>query len=189
MKSVKLTGILVAVLFFTANTFALNSNISFDQNGNTAEITTEINATTPDAEIIPEPLLDNKAAVLPTVEKKALKKWTVMVFVNAKNNLESYGLSDVNEMEMIGSSDEVNIVTELGRLPGYSSADGDWKGSRRYLIEKDANKYAITSPILMEIPNSDMGDWEYLVEFVKWSMEKYPAENYMLSLESWQRLE
>ncbi len=182
MKSVKLTGILVAVLFFTANTFALNSNISFDQNGNTAEITTEINATTPDAEIIPEPLLDNKAAVLPTVEKKALKKWTVMVFVNAKNNLESYGLSDVNEMEMIGSSDEVNIVTELGRLPGYSSADGDWKGSRRYLIEKDANKYAITSPILMEIPNSDMGDWEYLVEFVKWSMEKYPAENYMLTV-------
>ena len=25
-----------------------------------------------------------------------------------------------------------------------------------------------------------MGDWEYLVGFTKWSMEKFPAENYML---------
>ncbi len=181
MKSAKLSGVLVAILFFTANVFALDGNITFDQNGSTSKIATQINAVTPDAEIVPEPLFDNKAeVVLPSVDKKALKKWTVMVFVNAKNNLESYGLSDVNEMEMIGSSDEVNIVAELGRLPGYSSADGDWKGSRRYLIEKDANKYAITSPVLMEIPDSDMGSWEYLVGFTKWSMEKFPAENYML---------
>ncbi len=29
-----------------------------------------------------------------------LKEWTVMVFINAKNNLESYGLGDVNEMRI-----------------------------------------------------------------------------------------
>ena len=181
MKSVKLSGLLVAILFFTANVFALDGNITFDQNGSISKIVTQINAVTSDTEIVPEALLDDKAEViLPAVGKKALKKWTVMVFVNAKNNLESYGLSDVNEMEMIGSSDKVNIVAELGRLPGYSSADGDWKGSRRYLINKDNNTNAITSPVLMEIPNSDMGSWEYLVGFTKWSMEKFPAENYML---------
>ncbi|MCK5582223.1 MAG: hypothetical protein KAI33_00455, partial [Elusimicrobiales bacterium] len=179
MKSVKLSGILVSILFFTANVFALNGNITFDQNGNASEIISQIKAINPDAKIIPVPLLNKKAEVLPVAEK-AVKKWTVMVFVNAKNNLESYGLSDVNEMEMIGSSDEVNIVAELGRIKGFTSADGDWTGSRRYLIKKDSKKYAITSPILMEIPKSDMGSWEYLVGFAKWSMEKFPAENYML---------
>ena len=182
MKSVKLSGVLVSILFFTANVFALNGNITFDQNGNTSEIISQIKAINPNAEIIPVPLLNKKAEVaLPVVDKKAVKKWTVMVFVNAKNNLESYGLSDVNEMEKIGSSDDVNIVAELGRIKGYTSADGDWTGSRRYLITKDpVNNYAIKSPILMEIPKSDMGSWEYLVGFAKWSMEKFPAENYML---------
>lgn len=108
------------------------------------------------------------------------KKWTIMVFVNAKNNLERFGLKDVNEMEMIGSTGEVNIVVELGRISGYDTSDGDWTGSRRYLIEKDTSTSKITSPVLMEIAKSDMGDWKHLVEFTKWAQEKFPAKNYML---------
>ena len=114
------------------------------------------------------------------INKVSPKEWTVMVFVNAKNNLEQYGLKDVNEMEAIGSSDKVNIVAELGRINGYSTEDGDWKGSRRYLIQKDADTKKINSPIVMEIPQSDMGDWNYLVNFVKWAKENYPAKRYVL---------
>jgi hypothetical protein len=108
------------------------------------------------------------------------KEWTVMVFVNAKNNLESYGLKDVNEMEMVGSSDKVNVVVELGRISGYSSADGNWTGCRRYYIQKDNDTNKITSPMLLETPKCDMGSWEYLVDFVKWTKERYPAKKYVL---------
>ena len=108
------------------------------------------------------------------------KEWTVMVFVNAKNNLESYGLKDVNEMEMVGSSDKVNVIAELGRISGYSSADGNWTGCRRYYIKKDNDTNKITSPILLETPKCDMGSWEYMVDFVKWTKERYPAKKYVL---------
>ena len=32
----------------------------------------------------------------------------------------------------------------------------------------------------MQIPQSDMGEWNYMVEFVKWAQENYPAKKYAL---------
>ena len=111
---------------------------------------------------------------------KAAAEWTIMVFVNGKNNLEQFALKDMNEMEMIGSSDKVNIVTEVGRIAGYDSSDGDWKTVRRYLVKKDSDTRKITSPVLQEFPKRDMGDYKNVVDFVKWAQGAYPAKHYML---------
>jgi len=111
---------------------------------------------------------------------KAQAEWTIMVFVNGKNNLEPYALKDMNEMEMIGSTDKVNIVTEVGRIAGYDSSDGDWKTARRYLVKKDNDTKKITSPVVQEIAKVDMGDYNHLVEFTKWAQTNYPAKRYML---------
>ncbi|MDO8805118.1 MAG: clostripain-related cysteine peptidase [Elusimicrobiota bacterium] len=125
--------------------------------------------------------LDLSVPVPAAAEKgKIDKEWTIMVFVNGKNNLEKYALLDMNEMEMIGSSDKVNIVTEVGRIAGYASNDGDWKTSRRYLVKKDNDFTKITSPIVAELGKVDMGDYKHLVEFTKWAMTTYPAKRYML---------
>ena len=115
-------------------------------------------------------------------ERKAdtTKEWTIMIYVNAKNDLEKYGLKDVNEMEMIGSSDKINVVVELGRMDGYDSSEGDWTGSRRYLIQKDDSTSTITSPVLADLGKVDMGDWKHLVDFGVWAKTKYPAKKYML---------
>lgn len=107
------------------------------------------------------------------------KEWTIMVYVNAKNNLETYGLKDVNEMEMTGSSDKVNIVVEMGRMKGYNDSDGDWTGVRRYLVRRDTDAAAITSPVLSEF-SADMGDYRHLIEFGRWAKAEYPAKKYML---------
>lgn len=107
-------------------------------------------------------------------------KWTVLVYMNAKNDLESYGLRDLNEMETAGSSPEVNIVAELGRIKGYDASDGDWTGSRRYLVKKDHDPAAIKSPVLAESGKTDMGDWRRLAEFGRWAKENFPAERYLL---------
>ncbi|MBI4350332.1 MAG: hypothetical protein HY550_02730 [Elusimicrobia bacterium] len=111
---------------------------------------------------------------------KAEKEWSILVFINAKNNLERYGLLDVNEMEKIGSSDKVNIVVEMGRIAGYTSADGDWKTTRRYLVKKDGDFSKITSPVLADLGKTDMGDYRSLVAFVKWAKAAYPARKYAL---------
>lgn len=129
--------------------------------------------------------IENLEVEIPEVPSAEAKtkydaEWTIMVFVNAKNNLERFGLKDVNEMEMVGSSDKVNIVVELGRMDGFDTSEGDWKGSRRYLIKKDNDTSAVTSPVLQDLGPKDMGDWRHLVDFGKWAKSNFPAKKYML---------
>ena len=112
--------------------------------------------------------------------KPALKEWTIMVFINGKNNLEQYALKDMNEMEMIGSTDKINVVTETGRIAGYDSSEGDWKGVRRYYIKKDTDTYKLSSQIVGDLGKLDMGDYKNLAAFGKWAKAKYPAKKYML---------
>jgi hypothetical protein len=109
-----------------------------------------------------------------------MAEWTIMVYLNGKNRHEYSAMLDFNEMEMVGSSDKVNIVVEFGRSSGYNNSDGDWKGVRRYLVKKDTNIGGMTSPVLQDLGNRDMGDYRNLAAFGKWAKQNYPARRYML---------
>jgi len=113
------------------------------------------------------------------------RKWTIMVFMNGKNNLEVAGLYNVNQMENIGSTKDMNIVVELGRMKGQEGdvdMDGDWTGARRILVKKDKDSDKITSPTVATTETVDMGDYKRVVDFVTWSKKAYPAKKYMLIL-------
>jgi hypothetical protein len=125
------------------------------------------------ADLVPAP------AVPSSDMKAAEKEWTIMVYINGKNNLEEFALKDVNEMEMIGSSDKVNVVVEIGRIAGHDSSDGDWKTSRRYLVQKDNNTRKITSPMIRDLGKVDMGDFRHVIGFGNWAKAMYPAKKYM----------
>jgi len=71
-------------------------------------------------------------------------------------------------------------VTEVGRIGGYASNDGDWKTARRYLVKKDNDINKITSPVLADLGKVDMGDYKHLIEFTNWARTNYPAKRYML---------
>ena len=154
-----------ALVFFPFNCFAADFDLA-------AQSLTDVNA-------YPSPELSAPNA-------PAVKDWTVMVFVNGKNNLESSALMDVNQMELVGTTGKVNIVVELGRMKGQpegdDSADGDWTGVRRYLITKDADTERINSPVLDNRLNADMGSWKELADFVNWAKTRYPARRYALIL-------
>jgi len=122
----------------------------------------------------------DKGLLMDWINAKRPKEWTIMVFSSAKNDLESFLLKDLNEMEMIGSSDKVNIVAEVGRIDGYDDSDGDWKGVRRYLIQKDGDKSKMGSKMLEDLGMVDMGDYKSLAAFGKWAKKAYPAKRYML---------
>jgi clostripain len=114
---------------------------------------------------------------------KDVKNWTIMTFINSKNNLEMAGLFNVNQMEAVGSDKNMNIVVEMGRMKGQAGdtdIDGDWTGSRRFYIMKDDDGEKITSPVMMETKDVDMGDYKRIVDFVNWSKKNYPAKKYML---------
>ncbi len=115
-------------------------------------------------------------------EPKGPAEWTIMVFGNGKNDLEPFLMKDMNEMEKIGSTDKVNIVVEAGRIDGYDTSDGDWKGVRRYRMTKDADVNKVGSKVLADLGNVDMGNYQSVIDFVNWAKQAYPAKKYMLIL-------
>ncbi len=108
--------------------------------------------------------------------------WTFMVYLDGDNNLEGAGIDDVNEMEVVGSSTNVKIVVEFDRISGHDSSNGDWTGTRRYYITQDSSMSTITSTMIEDLGEVNMGDPDSLVDFIEWSIQNYPAENYALVL-------
>lgn len=98
-----------------------------------------------------------------------VKEWTVIVFLNADNNLHAAGIDDINEMERIGSNDKINIVVQF---------DGKNEGDTvRYLIGKDESS-SVSSKILEKMGEIDMGSWINFRDFVMWAIDNYPAKKY-----------
>jgi len=103
----------------------------------------------------------------------AEKEWTFMVYLNADNNLDSFGLKDVNEMEKIGSTDKINIIVLLDRENGTA---------KKLFITKDADGNNITSKVIEEMGVYDMGSYKNLISFFEWGMKNYPAKHYALDI-------
>jgi len=117
--------------------------------------------------------------MLSTAVNAVEKKWTVMVFINGDNNLEGAGIKDINEMEKIGSTDQVNIVVQYDRIPGYDSTNGDWKDTKIFYVEKDDDFSKISSPVVKELGEVDMGDYKEAIKFFDFAVDKYPAQRYL----------
>ena len=107
------------------------------------------------------------------------KEWTVLVYIAGDNNLSEAGLDDINEMEAVGSTDQLNIVVQIDGSENYTPNAAD---TRRYLIQKDSKMDEITSPTLGEMEEADMGTQSTLEEFCEWGIKNYPAKKYAIIL-------
>jgi hypothetical protein len=110
------------------------------------------------------------------------RKWTLMVYLDADNNLESAGIQDLNEMETVGSSDSLAIVVQMDRIPGYDSSNCNWTETRRYFVTKDNDTENINSDLLENMGELNMGDNATLSLFVEWAVQTFPAQHYSLIL-------
>lgn len=100
------------------------------------------------------------------------KEWTMLVFINGHNNLDRFGKDDINEMEQVGSTDQVNVVVQWASLKN--------KTTKRLLVEKDNDRSSVSSPTVQDLPTVDMGDYRNLVDFIRWGHENYPARHYFV---------
>jgi len=96
---------------------------------------------------------------------EVIKDWTFLVYINADNNLDAAGVDDLNEMEKVGSTSKVNLLVQLDREHGPTN---------RHFVKKGSND------IVEAMGEVNMGDWNQLVDFAKWGIEKYPAKRYAL---------
>ncbi len=115
--------------------------------------------------------------------KPATREWLVMLYQNADDPiLEGDIFTDLNEAEWVGSTAAVTMVAQLDRYDGEFDGDGDWTGSKRFLIEKDRDLSTIGSQELADLGEVDSGAPQTLVDFAIWAMKKYPAKKYALIL-------
>jgi len=105
------------------------------------------------------------------------KDWTVLVYLAADNDLAPFGLIDINEMEQVGSTDSVDVLVQFDGSKEHSPGD---EGSCRYHIQKDNDMKKITSPVIEDMGEVDMGSKQTLTEFLQWGMTNYPSEKYFL---------
>lgn len=109
--------------------------------------------------------------------------WTVMLYQDADDQvLEQDIFLDFNEVELVGSTDRVHIVSQLDRFRGAFSGDGNWTSTRRYYVTKDNDLNTINSQLIADLGETNMADANTLVDFVVWTVKNFPADHYVLIL-------
>lgn len=93
----------------------------------------------------------------------AEKEWTWLVFLNADNNLDQFGVEDQQEMAKVGSNDYLNIVSLIDRDNGPASLNYIEKGK-------------ITR--VKSMGELDMGNHTVFSAWVKEMIVAYPAKHY-----------
>ena len=136
---------------------------------------------------IRNPVSNNPPTEIPATQlpdnTAALPEWTVIVYSAADDEvLEETMWFDVNEMELVGSNPQLNIVVQIDRYVGAFAGDGDWTDTRRYLITQDNDLNTISSPVIQNLGEVDTSDPQTLVDFVTWAIQNYPAKKYALVL-------
>lgn len=112
-------------------------------------------------------------AVTSKADQQKPKEWAFLIFMNGHNNLSSFTDLNINQLETVGSTADIDVVVQWAKLGA--------KNTYRLHIQKDDDMNKVTSPVIETMPRQDMGDYRNLVEFVRWAQEKYPAKHYMVS--------
>ncbi|MEI7834281.1 MAG: clostripain-related cysteine peptidase, partial [bacterium] len=115
------------------------------------------------------------------------RKWTVLVYLNAKNDLESYSILNLNQMEAVADNPAVTVAVEMGRLTSSNpTAAGTWVGTKRFTIVHDNDPNTVTSfntsPVVEDLATTNMGSAAALTDFISWGKRTFPAEHYMVVL-------
>ncbi len=119
------------------------------------------------------------AAVEVPLVRTTRAKWTLLVYINAANNLQPYGPLNVNQMEKVGSSADLNIAVQWKQASCASCGSPAWVSTRRYYVTRDSDTVTVGSPMLEDLGSGiDMGSWQELNGFIAWGQQRYPADRY-----------
>lgn len=76
------------------------------------------------------------AAMLPLKAQAQNATWTIIYYSGADTDLEQFMIGDLMEMNLVGSTEQVNIVVQMDRVEGYDAVNGDWTDTRRFFVTR-----------------------------------------------------
>jgi hypothetical protein len=109
------------------------------------------------------------------------REWTFLIYMAADNNLDTYAVNDLSELEDAGFDGKPASALVL-----FDRAQGSaWSGTRLYEV-KDEGSSRVALPALEIEASGDielnMSDNIVLEKFINFGKEQYPATNYGLIL-------
>jgi hypothetical protein len=127
----------------------------------------------------PDPLHARPRAAAPPKAPPA--EWTILAYLAGDNDLEGALLTDLREMERVGSRPgSVEILAQVDRSRRYDTSDGNWMGTRRYYVTRSADPKRIGSTLLAYLGVTNTGDPRYLKDFITFAARRYPARATLL---------
>lgn len=143
-----------------------------------------LTASVPGTALTPVTFTATATAVAPT------RKWTVMVFMAADNNLAVDGIFDIDEMEAAGPAADVSVVVQAEFSPSTLDQQGCTAAcfnrpnfnTFRYLVTSNGPHVTGPDGAVTDLGNRDMTDPAQINEFVLWAKQNYPADHYALVL-------
>jgi hypothetical protein len=119
-----------------------------------------------------------------TTTTSANGRWTIMVYIAGDNDLETFAVKDLNEMEEIAGLQGlgVNVVVLTDRSPGFATDSGNWSDTRFGRIIPDSNTAVAgsLSSIGTSVGELNMGDPANLTTFINNAAALAPADQYAL---------
>jgi hypothetical protein len=104
-------------------------------------------------------------------------KWTILVFMNAANDLYQFSALNMNQMERVAGNPDVRFVVQWKQSKNLF-ASSTFNGTRRYLVKADSSD-AIASELVQDMGEGiDMGRPETSADFIDWVKTYYPADRY-----------
>lgn len=99
----------------------------------------------------------------------ALKNWTILVFMNGNNSQDLFAGESLADL-VRGARTDTNILVQW--------ATSTRKTVTRNLITPAGMEQLATLPYT----DTDMGDVASLIDFLRWGVEAYPANHYLVSI-------
>ena len=111
--------------------------------------------------------------------------WTVMIYLDADNDLEAPQMQDLREMLKVGSTAQVNVVVLADRHPQgdgkYTNSSvanvPDWTSAKILYVERGRLRE------LADKGEVNMGNPATLSDFMESAMRDYPAQHFALVLD------